>query len=342
MVREAYILQQREMEMMVGEELFVDEGERERIIVEEKLIDILAIIKEHEPVGAKAISEELKKRGYELSESAVRYHLRLLEERDFIKKVKQDGRILTEQGAYELKHALVGVRIGNALHFIEEKMHQTTFDLATGKGEIVVSKVRIDGGQLEEALEVMKKANERGILLSGYYRLERLDGDVVLSFTSAVTYDGVFLKSGILSYPKYSGVLELRNGVPLRFTHVMGYENTSMSHLDFLLGQDIIRTAPVLETGTGQIYATYREIPAIALEDALAVIQELKKHGFWGLIRLSRPGKNTLLGIPVGQNRVGIVIAGSLSLVTAFNQHGVKVKGDVAWAMGSVEEMETL
>lgn len=327
---------------MFGEDLFLNEREQDKIIVEEKLIDILAIIKEHEPIGAKAISEELKKHGYELSESAVRYHLRLLDERNFVKKVKYDGRVLTDRGAYELKHALVGVRIGNALHEIEEKMHQTTFDLATGKGKIVVSKVRVEEAQLDKALEVMRQAHGKGILLSKHYGLERLDGDVLISLASAITYDGVFLKSGILSYPTYSGVLEMSNDVPLRFTNVLGYENTSLNYLDFLLGQDIMQTASVLETGSGQIYATYREIPAIALDDALAVIQGLKRHGFWGLIRLSRPGRNSLLGIPVGQNRIGIVISGSLNIVMAFNQHGIKVKGDVAWAMGSVEEMETL
>ena len=47
-----------------------------------KMMEILRILADREEVlGAKTIAEELKKKGYGLGERAVRYHMRILDEK---------------------------------------------------------------------------------------------------------------------------------------------------------------------------------------------------------------------------------------------------------------------
>jgi repressor of nif and glnA expression len=83
------------------------------IRTERKYIEILRILKEHqEPMGAKRLSELMAERGFVLSDRAVQYYLRYLDEMGFTQKVGNLGRILTPYGMAETESALVGERIG--------------------------------------------------------------------------------------------------------------------------------------------------------------------------------------------------------------------------------------
>ena len=71
--------------------------------LDEKLVEILSILSEYdEPVGAKTIANELKRRGYEIGERAVRYHLQLLDEKNLTEKFGYSGRTITKKGMEEL------------------------------------------------------------------------------------------------------------------------------------------------------------------------------------------------------------------------------------------------
>ena len=60
------------------------------------MMEILRILNsEDEVLGAKHISNELRKRGYSLGERAVRYHMRILDEKGFTEKIGHKGRIIT-------------------------------------------------------------------------------------------------------------------------------------------------------------------------------------------------------------------------------------------------------
>ena len=79
-------------------------------------------------MGARAISDCLSNRGYDLGERAVRYNLKILDELGFTKKKGYSGRVLTPLGSRELGDALVDDRIGFVNTRIEEYMFKTSFD----------------------------------------------------------------------------------------------------------------------------------------------------------------------------------------------------------------------
>ena len=104
---------------------------------ERKYLEILRILKEHpEPVGAKRLSEILAERGFVLTDRAVQYYLRYLDETGFTRKVGNTGRILTEEGVAETESALVGERIGFIISKLEKLAFRSTFDPVTGTGDV--------------------------------------------------------------------------------------------------------------------------------------------------------------------------------------------------------------
>ena len=73
-----------------------------------KMIEILRILADHDKVlGAKTIAEELKRKGYDLGERAVRYHMRILDEKGFTERIGYAGREITEKGLKELDKGLI-------------------------------------------------------------------------------------------------------------------------------------------------------------------------------------------------------------------------------------------
>ena len=132
-----------------------------------RLIEILRVIESAgKPVGARAISDSLCNRGYELGERAVRYNLKILDELGFTKKSGYSGRVITSLGLRELNDALVDDRIGFVNTRIEEYMFKTSFDPLTGRGEVIANTSIIDKANSEEVFEILGRAFDAGYTIS--------------------------------------------------------------------------------------------------------------------------------------------------------------------------------
>ena len=71
---------------------------------ERKIVSILKILSESsEPVGSITIARELERRGIFLSERAVRYHLRIADERGYTQPEGRDGRMITRLDSTRLR-----------------------------------------------------------------------------------------------------------------------------------------------------------------------------------------------------------------------------------------------
>mgnify|MGYP001769162778 FL=1 len=108
--------------------------------VERKVISILKILSgSQEPLGARIIAHRLKDHGIDLGERAVRYHLKLTDERGLTCLVGRDGRVLTKQGEEELNTALVKDKVGLAISKIEMLAFRTNFDPEKRRGPVPVN-----------------------------------------------------------------------------------------------------------------------------------------------------------------------------------------------------------
>ena len=105
-----------------------------------KISAILEILSDSsEPLGGRIISRRLKEKGIDLGERAVRYHLKIMDERGLTRSVgNRDGREITKLGLEELRSALVCDKVGFVTGRIELLAYLTTFDTDKRSGFVPI------------------------------------------------------------------------------------------------------------------------------------------------------------------------------------------------------------
>ena len=303
---------------------------------ERKIISILKVLSEStEPLGSIYIARELERHGIFLSERAVRYHLRITDERGYTQPMGHDGRMLTAGGLDELKMALAPEQVG----FIHEKLEllafQTTFDPETQTGRIPINTSFIDKDDFKKALVAMSDAFKAGICVSEYVATasegEKIGSVVVpkgkIGFATvcSVVINGVLLKAGIPAQSRFGGVLEVRESKPRRFIAIINYAGTSLDPSEQYVRAKMTSVSQAARTGNGKILANFREIPALARSLAKEIINLLQEAGISGVYALGNTSE-PVCQIPIGLDRVGMVLLGGLNPVAAAVEAGIEVE----------------
>ena len=196
-----------------------------------KVIAILKVLQDsREPLGARVIAQRLKSYGVELGERAVRYHLKLMDERGLTVLVGRDGRLITKLGVEELKSALVRDKVGFAISRIELLAFRTDFDIEKGVGLVPVNISYFPEAQFSEALKKMMPVFERGLCVSDLVAIahegERFGdaivpkGMVALATVCSIVINGTLLKAGVPIDSRFGGILEIKNNKPYAFHRI--------------------------------------------------------------------------------------------------------------------------
>ena len=135
---------------------------------ENKLIAILKILAESsEPLGSITLARLLEDEGVFLSERAVRYHLKIADERGFTTPGGRDGRMITPEGRREVKDALVPQQLGVVRDRLELLAYLTTFDPARRTGQVAINTSYFAKKDFKKALAAMRPVFEAGLSVSG-------------------------------------------------------------------------------------------------------------------------------------------------------------------------------
>src|SRR5512137_1880984 len=126
--------------------------------VERKTLMILRILHEAGgPLGSRLIARKMQERGFMPSERAVRYHLKLMDERGLTRLVgKRDGRTITDMGIDEVGKARVRDKVGLAISRIEILAFQTTFNPETGNGLLPINVSFFSKTSFPYAMKIMQ------------------------------------------------------------------------------------------------------------------------------------------------------------------------------------------
>jgi len=317
--------------------------------VERKTVAILRILgQSSEPVGARVISHKLRRHGIELTERAVRYHLKLMDERGFTESVGRDGRLITQLGLEELESALVSDKVGFVASKIELLAYQTEFHLHKRQGKVPVNISFFPERQLKKAIEVMKAVFQAGICVSELIAIgrhgERLGGMIVpqgkigLATVCSIMINGALLKAGVPMDSKFGGILQIKNNKPLRFVELIQYSGSSLDPSEIYITSRMTSVGQVVREGQGRILANFREIPAMCQPVAEKVIAGLKKAHLGGVLVMGEVSKS-VCGVPVEVNKVGMILTGGLNPVAAAVESGIEVENR---AMTAIMEYEDL
>jgi len=304
--------------------------------IERKLIEIMRVIHESDkPIGARAIADELNNRGYDIGERAVRYHLRILDERGFTSKHGYAGRTLTELGEREMNDALIADRFGFVISQIEEMAFRTTYNPETNEGVVPVNISYFDKDDLETVIEVISYTAHEGYMISPKVRIIEEDeellslppGKIGIATVCSVAFDGLLLKAGIPVEPAYGGILQIEDRKPVRFSDLISYSGTSIDPIQIFMSRKTTSVLDVLEKGEGKILANMRQINASAYDKAREVMKTVENAGLAGYFP---PGNidDILFGAPVETGKFGIAIVGGINGICALDETGIKIKTD--------------
>ncbi len=317
--------------------------------VERKAIAIMRILKDSpEPLGARVISQGLKDHGVELGERAVRYHLKLMDERGFTQSEGRDGRLITQLGLEELDSALVSDKVGFVASKIEFLACQTDFNIVKRQGKVPVNISFFPQRQFMKAIEIMKRVFQTGICVSDLVAAarqgERLGGIIVpqgrigLATVCSVIINGALLKAGIPMDSKFGGILQIRNHKPLRFVELIQYSGSSLDPSEIYIASEMTSVGRVARKGEGKILANFREIPAICQPEVEKVVAGLKEADLGGVLMMGEVSKS-VCEIPVELNKVGMILTGGLNSVAAAVESGIEVEN---YAMSTIMEYQDL
>jgi len=301
-----------------------------------RLIEILRVIEvADKPVGARAISDSLSNRGYDLGERAVRYNLKILDELGFTKKRGYSGRMLTPLGSRELSDALVDDRIGFVNTRIEEYMYKTSFDPAVRRGDVITNTSIVNKADFEKVCSVLSQAFDAGYTICRRIRIleegeghssgEIPAGCLGISTLCSISLDGMLMKKGIPVTTSFAGVVQVCGGMPAEFTDLIAYAGSSLDPMKAFMARKVTRAADAILKGSGKVLANVREIPIAAEEQAVSLLEQSKSIGFGGLITVGNPGE-PVLGCPVGSGKIGIAFYAGVNGPVAAEELGADIK----------------
>jgi HTH-type transcriptional regulator, global nitrogen regulator NrpRI len=318
--------------------------------IERKELSIMKILSEsQEPMGARVIAQHLKNYGFELSERAVRYHLKLLDERGLTYLAgRRDGRALTDKGRDEVQSALVNDKVGFVISKIETLAFRTTFDPRLRRGLVPVNVSLFPEDKLSRALTLMKPAFDMGLCVNNLVAAARGGeslGDVIVPHGKAgfatvcsIIFNGAWLKAGVPVVSRFGGIVQLKNHKPHRFVELIDYAGCSLDPSTIFIRARMTSVGEAVQTGNGNILANYREIPSICRQAAREVVAGLDKAGFHGVLIMGDAGEK-VCEIPVELDKMGVVLIGGLNPVALAEESGLEAEN---FAMSTIMDYNDL
>ncbi|MDP6635413.1 MAG: NrpR regulatory domain-containing protein [Phycisphaerae bacterium] len=287
------------------------------------------------PIGSARIAEDIRLYGIDLGPRSVRLRLKELASEGLVAESRRGrggGRTITNKGVAEIGDALVQDRVGFASAKIDSLACRTSFDPASGKGDVVLNLSTMHASLVRPALREMLPVFTTSFSMGKYAcvfepgtRVGNFvvpSGRVAIGTVCSVTVNGVLLSRGIPTVSKFGGVLEIFNHEPLRFTDVIYYESTSLDPLTVFIKGGLTSLDKIWKTGAGRIGASFREVPTCMLPLVAETLDQLEAVGLGCVLIIGKPNR-PVLGFPVSEGRTGLILAGGLNPLAAVEQSGV-------------------
>ncbi len=304
--------------------------------VERKITAILKVLSNSaEPLGGRIISRRLKEQGIDLSERAVRYHLKMMDERGLTRPMGyRDGRSITPPGLEELRSALVCDKVGFVTDRLELLAYLTDFDLPARTGYIPIDVSLFARRDFPRALQTMKEVFEAGICASNLVAVategERLGETMVpqgrtgFATVCSAVVSGSLLKAGIPIDSRFGGILQMRNHNAIRFVDLIEYDGSTLDPFEVFIVGRMTCAGEAARIGAGKILASFYEVPMPSKSAVEAVLARLRSANLCNSVLLGKANE-PLCEIPVRLSKVGLVLFSGLNAVAAAAETGIEI-----------------
>jgi repressor of nif and glnA expression len=169
------------------------------------------------------------------------------------------------------------------------------FDLALRRGTVVINTAIVGREVLLSRLGNICRVFEQGYAMGSLVSLLRSgdrigeiqvpQGMVGLCTVCSVTLNGVLLKHGIPTRSIFSGLLELDDGVPTRFSELINYDGSSVDPLQLFIRSRQTDYMGAITNGNGRIGAGFREIPEDSYDLAVSLSEKLEGIGLGAFMK---------------------------------------------------------
>ncbi len=298
---------------------------------ERKSVEILRILSEqHDPLGAKRLSELLAERGFSMSDRAVQYYLQYLDEKGFTRKVGNKGRVLTTEGSSEAADALVDDRMGYIISRLEQLSFNVTFNPEMLKGDIAYNLTYVPYDEVKKVTQAYDEVIARGYnFFRGYSITDndpRLPPDTV-GFISAcsITMDGVLQNNGIGVDIVYGGRFRIADNKPVCFEDLIGYRGTTIDPLSLFIHAGLTSVQSLVQTGNGVALANVREVTVQAKDRVDSIVDDMAECGFVRPVGIG----TSLFNLRPNPYRLSIVFFSGMNLVANAIEQGCNVTTDI-------------
>ncbi|MBN2110383.1 MAG: DUF128 domain-containing protein [Methanosarcinaceae archaeon] len=232
---------------------------------------------------------------------------------------------------------------------IEDLMFRTSFDPGTMEGCVIVNLSLINKEDFEDVLKIFSLAINSGLAVSPLLKVihegdhigDRVigKGEVGFATVCSITIDGILLKAGVMVKPRFGGLVEIREGVPVRFTDVLTYQSTTIDPLEVLMSQELTSVMQMLRTGTGKILANLREAPMVARDAIDSTLSDMVDAGITGILEVGEPNTR-ILDVPVERDHLGIVVIGGTNPMALVQEHGIPIRTNAMSTLMDIKELK--
>ncbi|MBN1757811.1 MAG: DUF128 domain-containing protein [Chitinispirillaceae bacterium] len=297
-------------------------------------IAILQVLEElGESAGAQKIADMLNASGVELQARSIRFHLQRMDQEGLTTSTaRHEGRQITDTGRELLSRNSVVNKVGFISSVMDDLGYRMTFEVKSGRGNVIANIVRISEADLSRAIHYMKPVFRAGLSMGdriavrmpghyfGSHEVKR--GKVILSTICSVTINGIFQKAGIPVISRFGGLVEMRGGTPRRFLEVTEYRGTSTDPHKMFIMSGMTDVNKFAATGNGIIGVSFREFPSAAAEKARKLVTRLRESNLNGVLAIGHPNR-PLMDIRVSDGRTAMVTIDGLNPIAALHEAGI-------------------
>ncbi len=232
----------------------------------------------------------------------------------------------------KLKSVLSNVRISARLN-CSALSDGVNYAPDTNTGTIILNITCMARDTAEDAVRCVKSVLASPYAFSNRYALApegALIGDFkvparmkAIGTVCSLTLNGLLLNRGIQAKPKFGGVVEVKRGLPGKFSAFLSSGSLLLAPLDDFLNGAMTSVYKTLQTGTGEVLGSFLEIPEADLAATKCLYNQLKQTGMGGAIMFGMPSE-PFLGMPVSIGNAGMVVFRDINTVAALTEQGIK------------------
>ncbi|WP_456468710.1 NrpR regulatory domain-containing protein [Archaeoglobus sp.] len=296
---------------------------------------ILQVLSEKEkPLTSLQIKNELEKLGIEVSDSAIRYHLKYLEMLNLTKTLGRKGRIITDAGRTYLDALNSQERLKHILNRIESNAAKITFDLKKREGTVMANVGLIPVKYKDKAISIIKDIPLDKLPSEWIAIFENGNREIGLPIPNntfalcnigCTTFDALLIKVGCIVWPRGHGTIYMRCSQPVGYKDFISFDGCTADPPTLLIKADLTSYMSWVQDNEGLVLSVLREVPFDFLGKISEVITRMQDYGMLRVLKIGRKNEK-VCGFDVAYGRVGIADLSGSNVFAALHESGIPLK----------------